>query len=72
MNVRSDCYFCPIKTVQHFLCKYKPIQRVAEDFFSVHPLFIRNWDLSNPKLATEIHRIAKAKTHVTDLYKSEK
>lgn len=71
--MRSDCYFCHIKTVQNLISKFKPSETVAEDFiFSVHEILGDNRDMINPRLATDIHRIAKDKLHVKDLYLSEK
>ena len=71
--MRPECYFCHIKTVQNLLAKFNPPKNVAEDFiFSVHEILGHNRSMINPKLATDIHRIAKQKLNVKDLYASEK
>ncbi len=71
--MRADCYFCHIKTVQNLINKFQPSDIVAEDFiFSVHKTLEDNKHLDNPMLATKIHRIAKEKLKVDDLYSSEK
>lgn len=71
--MRPACYFCHIKTVQNLLSKFTPPTLVAEDLiFSVHELLSDSRNMINPKLATEIHRIAKQKLNVLDLYASEK
>jgi hypothetical protein len=59
--------------VQNLLSKFAPPKQVAEDFiFSVHELLADNRNMVNPKLATDIHRIAKKKLNAKDLYASEK
>jgi len=71
--MRPECYFCHIKTVQNLLVKFNPPLNVAEDFiFSVHEILGNSRNMVNPKLATVIHRIAKEKLNVKDLYASEK
>jgi uncharacterized protein with ATP-grasp and redox domains len=71
--MRPECYFCHIKTVQNLLVKFNSPIEVAEDFiFSVHKILGDNRNMVNPKLATDIHRIAKQKLNVKDLYASEK
>ncbi|NBC83984.1 MAG: DUF89 family protein [Bacteroidetes bacterium] len=71
--MRPECYFCHIKTVQNLLSKFSPPKHVAEDFiFSVHEILSDNRNMINPKLATDIHRIAKQKLNARDLYASEK
>ncbi len=55
------------------MAKFNPSKCVAEDFiFSVHELLGDNRNLINPKLATDIHRIAKQKLNASDLYANEK
>ncbi len=71
--MRPDCYFCHIKTVQNLLAKFNPPINIAEDFiFSVHEILWDNRSIINPKLATDIHRIAKQKLNAKDLYAKEK
>jgi damage-control phosphatase, subfamily I len=71
--MRPECYFCHIKTVQNLLAKFNPPINVAEDFiFSAHEILGDNRNMINPKLATDIHRIAKQKLNVSDLYANEK
>lgn len=71
--MRPECYFCHIKTVQNLLAKFNPHKTVAEDFiFSVHEILGDNRNMMNPKLATDIHRMAKQKLNVKDLYAYEK
>lgn len=68
-----DCYFCHIKTIEKLVQKFQPEQHQAEDFiFSIHELLSDGKDMINPLLATHIHRIAKNKLDVADLYESEK
>lgn len=71
--MRADCYFCHIKTVQNLVNKFKPTNSTAEEFiFSVHKILNENRELANPMLATLIHRAAKEKLQVKDLYAEEK
>lgn len=71
--MRADCYFCHIKTIKHLVDKFQPENGLAEDFiFSVHNFISENRKLTNPVLATYIHRIAKEKLGVSDLYAEEK
>jgi len=71
--MRHECYFCHIRTIEKLIDKFKPDEKVAEDFiFSVHKLIASNWEMSNPKIATEINRIAKIKLGNANLYAEEK
>lgn len=71
--MRADCYFCHTKTIQELINKFNPEESIAEDFiFAIHELLGNNKDMTNPKLATEIHRIARTKLNIQDLYASEK
>ncbi|WP_324292779.1 damage-control phosphatase ARMT1 family protein [Carboxylicivirga caseinilyticus] len=71
--MRPECYFCHIKTVKNLLAKFNPPKTVSEDFiFSVHEILGDNRSMINPKLATNIQRIAKQKLNNKDLYASEK
>ena len=58
--MRHECYFCHIRTIEKLIEKFRPVEGVAENFiFSVHELLSDNRETANPKLVTEIHRIAK-------------
>nr|WP_319494857.1 ARMT1-like domain-containing protein [uncultured Desulfobacter sp.] len=71
--MRHECYFCHIRTIEKLIDKFKPDENVAQDFIlAVHKLIESNWDLSNPHMATEIHRMAKRHLHNTNLYAEEK
>lgn len=71
--MKVDCYFCHIKTIQKLIEKFKPENDLAEDFvFAVHEFLYANRDMINPQLARCIHRIAKEKLKVNDLYAKEK
>ena len=71
--MRHECYFCHIRTIEKLIDKFKPDEKVAENFiFSVHKLIESNWELSNPQMATEIHRMAKIHLSNTNLYAEEK
>jgi hypothetical protein len=71
--MRPECYFCHIKTVHNLLAKFNPPKTVSEDFiFLVHEILGDNRNMVNPKLATDIHRIAKQKLNAKDLYAQEK
>ena len=71
--MRHECYFCHIRTIEKLIDKFKPDEKVAQDFIlSVHKLIESNWNLSNPHMATEIHRMAKDHLHNTNLYAEEK
>lgn len=71
--MRQECYFCHIKTVEQLIRKFKPEEELAEKFiFSVHEFLALNKEISNPKLATDIHRIAKAHFNNMNLYAEEK
>ena len=71
--MRHECYFCHIRTIEKLIDKFKPDEKVAANFiFSVHKLIESNWELSNPQLATEIHRMARIHLSNTNLYAEEK
>ncbi|WP_020586913.1 damage-control phosphatase ARMT1 family protein [Desulfobacter curvatus] len=71
--MRHECYFCHIRTIEKLIDKFKPDENVAQNFiFSVHKLIDSNRELSNPQLATEIHRMAKVHLSNTNLYAEEK
>ena len=71
--MKSECYFCHIKTVEKLINKFKPQEDQAEDFiFAIHSLLENNKETINPELATYIHRLAKDKLQVDDLYAEEK
>ncbi len=71
--MRHECYFCHIRTIEKLIDKFKPDEKVAQQFiFSVHKLIDSNRETANPQLATEIHRMAKIHLDNTDLYAEEK
>jgi hypothetical protein len=71
--MRHECYFCHIRTIEKLIDKFTPDEKVAQDFIvSVHKLIESNWDLSNPQMATEVHRMAKVHLHNINLYTEEK
>ena len=71
--MKQECFFCHTKTVEKLIRKFNPPADVAEDFLrSVNLLFGKEWETTNPHLATQIHRLAKEKLNVADLYKEEK
>ena len=71
--MRHECYFCHIKTVEQLIRKFRPEAKTAENFiFSVHELLADNRELENPRLATNIHRIARVHLSNANLYAEEK
>ena len=71
--MKQECFFCHTKTVEKLIRKFNPPADVAEDFLhSVNLLFGKEWETTNPYLATKIHRLAKEKLNVADLYSEEK
>ncbi len=71
--MKQECFFCHTKTVEKLIRKFNPPADIAEDFLrSVNSLFGEEWETTNPYLATKIHRLAKEKLSVADLYKEEK
>ena len=71
--MRQECYFCINKTVERLIQKFNPSSEIAEDFvFSVTKLLGNEWNTSNPYLATKIHRLARKKLNIHDLYSEEK
>ncbi len=71
--MRQECYFCINKTVERLIQKFNPSSEIAEDFvFSVTKLLGNEWNTSNPYLATKIHRLAREKLNIHDLYSEEK
>jgi len=72
-KMRHECYFCHIKTIEKLIEKFKPDERVAEQFiFSVHARISAGREAANPLLATEIHRIARRYLVHGNLYAEEK
>lgn len=71
--MRKECYYCHCKTRDNLIKKFGLSNSVAEDFNLQTDNFLQhNWQLSNPMIATHIHRIAKQKIEVDDLYEEEK
>ncbi|NPA37638.1 MAG: DUF89 family protein [Chlorobi bacterium] len=71
--MKKECFFCHTKTVEKLIQKFNPADSVAEEFLrSVNRLFDQEWDSSNPYLATKIHRMAKEKLNIANLYEEEK
>ena len=71
--MRTECYFCHIKTVEKLVNKLKPEPRKAQEFiFNVHDTIAANRQLSNPELAAKIHRNARNILDEYDLYEEEK
>ncbi len=71
--MKQECFFCHTKTVEKLIRKFNPSPEVAEDFLrSINRLFGEEWETTNPYLATKIHRLAKEKLSVNDLYREEK
>ncbi len=71
--MRQECYFCINKTVEKLIQKFNPSAEIAEDFvFSVNKLLGNEWNTTNPHLATKIHRLAREKLNINDLYREEK
>lgn len=71
--MRHECYFCHIRTLEKLIDKFRPDETVAQNFiFSVHKLIESNRELSNPELATHIHRMARIHLKNTNLYAEEK
>jgi hypothetical protein len=71
--MRYECYFCHIKTIENYIRKFDPEAMVAEDLiFSVNELLSENRGMLNPKLAMDIHRIARVRLANTNLFGEEK
>ena len=71
--MRSECYFCHIKSAQNLINKFAPSQQIRESFlFEMQQLIIHNWNHSNPHLAASVHRLLKSKMEISDLYTKEK
>jgi uncharacterized protein with ATP-grasp and redox domains len=71
--MRTECYFCHIKTVEKLIHKLNPEPEIAQKFiFSTHDSIAANRHLSNPELAAKIHRDARMILDEYDLYEEEK
>ncbi len=71
--MRYECYFCHIKTVENLLDKFQPEAGIAEKLVqSTNKFLDKNWDLTNPDIATGIHRMARDILNRQELYKEEK
>lgn len=71
--MRAECYFCHIRTIQKLTDKFKPDDETAALLIKTfHDFLYQNWDMTNPELATKVHRIAKSILKNQDLYASEK
>jgi uncharacterized protein with ATP-grasp and redox domains len=71
--MRQECYNCHIRTVENLIEKFEPDQETAELFLKkTHGLLDNNSELSNPVLATEIHRLARKTINHHNLYEEEK
>ena len=71
--MRSECYFCHLKTVEKLIGKFSLKPEQAESFIlSIHELLYHSWQMTNPVLATHIHRLARERLNHTNLYLEEK
>ncbi|PLX22584.1 MAG: hypothetical protein C0599_06035 [Salinivirgaceae bacterium] len=71
--MRTECYFCHIKTIEKLVQKLNPAPELAQKFiFSSHDTIAENRQLSNPELAAKIHRNARTILDEYDLYEDEK
>lgn len=71
--MRQECYFCHTKTIKTLIEKFKPNKQVADRFLSETGKLLNNdKELTNPVLATEIHRTARKLINHSNLYQEEK
>ncbi|MBN2521763.1 MAG: DUF89 family protein [Bacteroidales bacterium] len=71
--MRHECYFCHIKTVENLLDKFQPEEGIAEKLVQLTNRFLyENWEITNPDIATGIHRLARDILNRQELYKEEK
>jgi uncharacterized protein with ATP-grasp and redox domains len=71
--MRKECYYCHTQTVEKLVEKFNPTTSCTEDINHDVDVFLQhNWQMSNPLLATHIHRIIKEKINNNDLYLHEK
>ncbi len=71
--MRHECYFCHIKTVENLLGKFQPEAAIAEKLVQLTNRFLyENWEITNPDIATGIHRLARDILNRQELYKEEK
>lgn len=71
--MRKDCYYCHCKTRDKLIEKFELSADKADSAtFQIDNYLQHNWQLSNPIIATNIHRIIKQNANVDDLYAKEK
>ena len=71
--MRPECYYCHIKTIEKLITKFRPGENDAKNLiFSVHEFLGNHRKMTNPRLAANIHRIARDQLNNPDLYKEEK
>jgi damage-control phosphatase, subfamily I len=71
--MRSDCYFCHIKTVERLIAKHAYSQVEANEFVEeINDLLGEYRDMKNPYLATLIHRKAARTLGNNNLFGIEK
>lgn len=71
--MRAECYQCHIKTVNKLIDKFKPADEVSRLFLKASYKLLKDRnDISNPYLATDIHRLAKNIIKHSNLYSHEK
>jgi uncharacterized protein with ATP-grasp and redox domains len=71
--MRTECYFCHIRTVEKLINKLKPEPQKGQEFiFNAHNTIAANRNLINPELAANIHRNARNILDEYDLYEEEK
>lgn len=71
--MNTECLICQAKTVKHIVAKFKPEQKVAEEFTSKAGYIIGNSEsLSAPYIALLLHRLAKKTFETENLYADEK
>jgi hypothetical protein len=71
--MRSDCFFCHVKTIERLIDKHANSQVEADIFVEeVNDLLNEYKDLKNPYLATLIHRKAAVTLNNSNLFLAEK
>lgn len=68
-----QCYFCTVKSAEKLIDKFRPEEKIAENFvFEVNRLLAESRENPTPLLSTFINRYAKKQFNSDDLYAEEK
>lgn len=71
--MKTQCYFCYIKSIDTLISKINPDNNTALDLiFKTNNILDKHRDLPNPHLVTKVQRLSRELLNTNDFYKREK